>query len=62
MLHIPEYLDILVCERTVVVSAVISQQDGSWFESQLGPFCVEFACSPRVCVASLWTLQLPPTA
>ena len=27
---------------------------GSWFNSRLGPFCVEFACSPRV-------LRLPPT-
>ena len=27
----------------------------------LGPFCVEFACSPRVCVGSLRVLRLPPT-
>ena len=36
----------------VVVSTVTSQQKGS---------CVEFACSPRVCVASLWVLRLPLT-
>jgi len=27
-------------------STITSQ--GSWFKSQLGPFCVEFACSPHV--------------
>uniref|UniRef100_A0A3Q4MHR7 RING-type domain-containing protein n=1 Tax=Neolamprologus brichardi TaxID=32507 RepID=A0A3Q4MHR7_NEOBR len=26
-----------------------------------GSFCVEFACSPRVCVGSLRVLRLPPT-
>ena len=26
-----------------------------------GSFCVEFACSPRICVGSLWVLRLPPT-
>ena len=41
--------------------AVGSQQEGSWFESQLGPFCVEFACSPRVCIGSFQLLWLPPT-
>ena len=30
-------------------------------DSQLGPFCVEFACSPPVCVASLRVLGLPST-
>ena len=30
----------------VVVSAVASQREGSKFNSQLGPFCVESACSP----------------
>ena len=30
----------------VVVSIVASQQQSFWFESQLGPFCGEFACSP----------------
>jgi len=45
----------------VVVSTVASQQEGSWFESQLGPFYVEFACSPRVCMGSLHVLWLPPT-
>jgi len=28
---------------------------------RLGPLCVEFACSPRVCVRSLRVLRLPPT-
>ena len=45
----------------VVVSTVASQQEGSRFNSQLGLFCVEFACSPRVCVGSLWVLRLTPT-
>jgi len=45
----------------VVVSTVASQQEGSRFHPHLGPFCVEFACSPRVCVGSLWVLRLPPT-
>jgi len=36
----------------VVVTTVASQHE---------PFCVEFACSPRVCVGSLWVLRLPPT-
>ncbi|XP_075308222.1 serine/threonine-protein kinase OSR1b isoform X2 [Odontesthes bonariensis] len=45
----------------VVVSTVASQQQGSRFNTQLGPFCVEFACSPRVCVGSLRVLRLPPT-
>ncbi len=33
---------------SAVASTVTSQQEGSWFKptSQLGPFCVEFACSP----------------
>ena len=45
----------------VVVSTVTSQQEGSRFNSQLGPFCVEFAHSPSVCVGSLQVLQLPHT-
>jgi len=45
----------------VVVSTVASQREGSRFNSWLGPFCVEFACSPRVCVGSLRVLWLPPT-
>ena len=40
---------------------VASQQECSWFEPQLGPFCVEFACSPCACVSFLQVLQLPPT-
>jgi len=45
----------------VVVSTVASQQEGSSFDSCLRPFCVEFACSPCVCVGSLRVLRLPPT-
>jgi len=41
----------------VVVSTVASQQEDSCFETQLEPFCVEFACSPRVCVGSLRVLR-----
>ena len=48
-------------ESYVVVSTVASQQEGSRFSSQLGPFCVEFACSPRVYMGSLWILRLPST-
>ena len=44
-----------------VVSTVASHQEGSRFDLHLGPFCVEFACSPRVCVGSLQVLRLPPT-
>ena len=44
----------------VVVSTVTSQREGSRFDPHLGPFCVEFACSPRVCVGSLRVLRLPP--
>ncbi|KAF7666011.1 hypothetical protein LDENG_00123210 [Lucifuga dentata] len=25
-------------------------------------FCLEFACSPHVCMGSLWVLRLPPTS
>jgi len=45
----------------VVVSTVASQQEGSRFDPHLGPFGVELACSPRVCVGSLRVLWLPPT-
>jgi len=37
------------------------QQERFQFESQLGPFCVEFACSPSTCVGSLGALRLPLT-
>ena len=42
------------------ISTVASQQEGSGFEpvGLLGYFCVESACSPCVCVGSLW---VPPT-
>jgi len=43
------------------VSTVASEQGASWFNSQLNPFCVEFACSPRARVGSLWVLQRPST-
>ena len=45
----------------MVVSTVASQREVSRFNSWLGPFCVAFACSPRVCVDSLRVLRLPPT-
>jgi len=45
---------------SVAVSTVTSQQEGRWFKSQSGPFCVAFGCSSCVCVLSLWVLQLPP--
>ena len=45
----------------VVVSTIASQRVGSRFDPHLGPFCVKFACSPRVCVGSLRVLWLPPT-
>ena len=32
---------------SAMVISVVSQQKGSWFESRLGSFCVEFLCSPR---------------
>ena len=38
-----------------------SQEEGSWFESQLGPLCGKVAWPPRVCVGSSWVLWLPPT-
>ena len=44
----------------VAVSTVASQQEGSRFDCQLGPFYVAFACSPCACVGSLWVLWLPP--
>jgi len=45
----------------VVVSTVASQQEGSRLDPHLGPFGVEFVCSPCVCVGSLRLLRLPPT-
>lgn len=44
-------------------SSAASHQEGPEFDSTtcLGPFGVEFTCSPRVCVGTLWVLQLPPT-
>ncbi len=55
-----------------VVSAVASQQEGPRFESRyqecpgfalagVEPFCLEFACSPRVYMRSLQVLRFPPT-
>ena len=43
-----------------MVSAVASQQEGPGFESR--PFCVELACSPRVCVGFLRVLRFSPTS
>ena len=48
-----------------VVSTVASQQEGPGFASRSfqvvpGPFCVEFACSPRACVGLLRVLRFPP--
>jgi len=45
----------------VVVSTVISQQGGSWFKSQLGPFCLELAWSHHACKGSFWVLWLTLT-
>lgn len=45
-------------------STVSSQQKGLGFQSNIwpGPFCMEFACSTRVCVGSHWVLFFfPPT-
>jgi len=42
-------------------SAPSPHSKGSRFDPHLGPFCVESACSPRVCVGSLRVLRLPPT-
>lgn len=41
-----------------VFSTVVPQQEGSGFESQLWPFCVDFACA---CVGSLRALRFRPT-
>ena len=49
-----------ICHGGAVVSAVASQQEGPGFESR--PFCVELACSPRVCVGFLRVLRFPPTS
>ena len=43
------------------LALLASQQEGSWYKSWLGPFCVVFACSLCVCADSLRVLQLPPT-
>jgi len=61
-----QYLNLLKKTRNAlhgveVVVTVASQREGSRFNSRLGPFRVESACSPRVCVASLRVLRLPPT-
>ena len=41
-------------------STVASQREGRGFDSRAGPFCVEFACSPRVSVGSLRVLRFLP--
>jgi len=48
-------------EAVVVVSTVTSQQEGSWFESQLGPFCVEFVLPVYAWVLSGYSGFLPPS-
>ena len=37
----------------LVVSSVASQEEGSWFESRLGAFYVEFSCFPYACMGFL---------
>ena len=44
-----------------LVSTVASQREGPGFGSGSECVCVEFACSPCVCVGSLRVLRLPPT-
>ncbi len=46
-----------------MASTVASQQEGSGFEPTglLGPFCVEFACSPCASMGFLRVRQLPHT-
>jgi len=46
-----------VSKLSFVVSTIPYTAEGPRFISRLGPFCVDFACSPRVCVGSL----LPPS-
>ena len=56
-----EFTDSYMITGGAVVSTVASQQEGCGFVPRLArPFCVEFACSPRVCVGSLRVLRLPP--
>lgn len=40
-------------------STAASQQETSWLEDQLVPFCVGFTCSQCVCLGFLWVLPLP---
>lgn len=40
----------------LVVFTVTLQQKCPWFESWLGSFSVEIACSPCVCVGLPWVL------
>jgi len=44
----------------MVVSTVTSQLKATWLESKLDPFCVEFSCSPHVCMG-FFQVWLPPT-
>ena len=41
-------------------TAAVSQQEGPGFESESERFCVEFACSPCVCVGLFRALWFPP--
>ena len=47
--------------NVAMFSTVTSLQVGPGFDFKSGHFCVEFVCSPRVCVGSLRVLWLPPT-
>jgi len=55
-----KYEIVLGLHGGVVFSTVTSQQMGLLIQN-LGPLCLEFACSPRVCEGSYQVLWLPPT-
>lgn len=46
-------------QSSTLFSAVASQHGNPGFESSIYPFCMEFSCSPCVCVGCLQVLQLP---
>lgn len=47
-------------QYVVLGSGVASCQEGLWFKSRLGLFCIEVACSPYACVCSHWVFWYPP--
>ena len=55
---------LVTCKRHVYTYQFAFQVStvASWFESRLGPFCVEFALSPHLCMGFLRTYQFTPTA